>query len=461
MVMRKHRAVLLAGAAISANNCICQAELNQSDFTNNKVKPNILLILADDMGKECLGIYGSSYYTPNIDALAKDAILFQNAFSQPLSTPSRVELMTGKYNHRNYVDFGFLNQDQKTFANVAKECGYKTCIAGKWQLGENSNLPGHFGFDKYCLWQLNYPRTNATERYRNPLIEQDGVVLKRDNEIYGPDVFVNYIKDFIACKNEDSPFFVYYSMVLVHDPFKPTPDSQEWECGNKSDIANFPNMVSYCDKNVGILIDFLKQQGLYENTVIIFIGDNGTDRRVNTTMKDGRVMKGGKGLPTDAGTRVPMIVRHPSSSNSGKESDVLIDFSDFYPTLAEIMGYGKEIDSDGVSFLPELLDVEWNSRKWVFCHYDSFFHGSDKPDENACRFIRNHKYKLYSTGEFYNIEDDPLELNNILLGKGDDEAEKAREFLSAELRIFPEWHKGDITTEKVVLPGLEPNPRYL
>ena len=97
MVMRKHRAVSLAGAAISANNCICQAELNQSDITNNKFKPNILLILADDMGKECLGIYGSSYYTPNIDALAKDAILFQNAFSQPLSTPSRVELMTGKY----------------------------------------------------------------------------------------------------------------------------------------------------------------------------------------------------------------------------------------------------------------------------------------------------------------------------------------------------------------------------
>ena len=137
-------------------------------------KPNIILILSDDMGYECLGAYGSTYSTPNLDRLAEEGILFTHAYSQPLSTPSRVELMTGRYNHRNYAEFGFLNHDQQTFGNLAKEAGYRTCIAGKWQLGSNSGLPSHFGFDRYCLWQLNYGRSKSGERYADPLIEADG-----------------------------------------------------------------------------------------------------------------------------------------------------------------------------------------------------------------------------------------------------------------------------------------------
>ena len=135
-------------------------------------RPNILLILADDMGKECLGAYGSTYKTPNLDAFAEDGLQFNYCSSQPLSTPSRVELLTGKYNNRNYSKFGFLNQDQKTFANLAQEAGYKTCIAGKWQLGENKGLPKHFGFDNYCLYHLTF----KGNKYAKPKFEIDGVV---------------------------------------------------------------------------------------------------------------------------------------------------------------------------------------------------------------------------------------------------------------------------------------------
>ena len=140
--------------------------------TANK-QPNIVLILADDMGRECLGCYGSTYQTPNLDKLSEIGVRFDNCFSQPLSTPSRVQLMTGKYNNKNYSCFGHLNQKEKTFAHLAKDAGYTTMIAGKWQLGRNRNLPNHFGFDHYCLWQLSYDRM-IKERYAAPLIEQDG-----------------------------------------------------------------------------------------------------------------------------------------------------------------------------------------------------------------------------------------------------------------------------------------------
>ncbi len=195
--------------------------------------PNIVLILADDMGYECLGCNGSTeYQTPNLDRLAAEGIRFEHCYSQPLCTPSRVKIMTGQYNFRNYEDFGYLNPNQKTFANLLKDAGYATCIAGKWQLnGLNRNNPGnqdvnrpfHFGFDEYCLWQLHHQKKDG-ERYADPLITQNGKDLPRKSDLYGPQIFADYICDFIDRKS-DKPFFVYYPMVLVHDPFVPTPDS--------------------------------------------------------------------------------------------------------------------------------------------------------------------------------------------------------------------------------------------
>jgi len=199
-------------------------------------RPNIVLIMADDMGYECLSCNGSlSYQTPNLDRLAEQGIRFTHCISQPLSTPSRVKMMTGKYNYRNYEYFEYLNPNQKTFGNYLKEAGYSTCISGKWQLnGISQDLPGnqdaerarHFGFDEYCLWQLNYPRVKG-ERYANPLIVRNGETLKGLEQSYGPDIFSDFVCDFID-ENSERPFFVYYPMVLVHDPFVPTPDSPEW-----------------------------------------------------------------------------------------------------------------------------------------------------------------------------------------------------------------------------------------
>src|SRR5687767_6637842 len=117
-------------------------------------RPNIILIMADDLGYECIGANGgTSYRTPVLDRLASQGMRFEHCYVQPLCTPTRVQLMTGIYNVRNYVNFGGMDPNATTFANLLKNNGYSTCITGKWQLGQDPRLPQKFGFDEACLWQ--------------------------------------------------------------------------------------------------------------------------------------------------------------------------------------------------------------------------------------------------------------------------------------------------------------------
>lgn len=180
-------------------------------------KPNIILILVDDMGQEVLGTYGSAEYnTPNLDKLAKIGVKFTNMFAQPLCTPSRVKLMTGEYNFRNYTAFGYLKPDQITIANILQDAGYTTMIAGKWQLNGRSGIykrpgwnnkkrPYHFGFDEYCLWQV----ARRGSRYSDPLIIQNGHQLPTDINDYGPDIFSNFVLNFIEKKRIVKSLFTF------------------------------------------------------------------------------------------------------------------------------------------------------------------------------------------------------------------------------------------------------------
>ena len=266
-------------------------------------KPNVILIMADDIGFECLSINGStSYKTPVLDSLALNGINFTNAISQPLCTPSRVKIMTGKYNFRNYDYFTYLNPKEKTFGNLFKENGYKTAVVGKWQLNgiehrlegyDDNTRPYHFGFDEYSLWQLTKVKKFG-ERFANPLIEQNGKVLPRDENAYGPDIVSDYAVDFIK-RNKSKPFFLYYPMLLVHSPFVPTPDSPEWQSldtRSKQDNRFFIDMVSYMDKIVGKIVNTLKEEGIADNTLIIFVGDNGTKNTLVSQTEKGLVRDG-------------------------------------------------------------------------------------------------------------------------------------------------------------------------
>lgn len=394
-------------------------DTNNETINGNK-KPNIILIMADDMGYECLGSYGSaSYHTPNLDKLAENGVRFEHCYSQPICTPSRVKIMTGKYNFRNYSAFGHLDPREKTFGNLLKDAGYSTCIAGKWQLNgisggklpgwDDTNRPHHFGFDEYCLWQLHNPKSEG-ERYADPLIVQNGKELPRDESQYGSEIISNYILDFID-RNKDHPFFVYYPMNLVHDPFVPTPDSKDWEdpsMRHLADTSHFSDMMAYTDKIVGRIMNKLEQSGLAENTLVIFTGDNGTNVNIVSKMKDGRLIRGDKGRMTDGGTRVPLIAYWKGKSLKGNINQDLIDFSDFLPTLAEAAGISlpESQKVDGQSFLPQILGKPVTPKEHIYMYYAPKW---GKFDNGV--FVRNHKYKLYDDGRFFDVEKDVLEQN--------------------------------------------------
>ena len=175
-------------------------------------KPNIVLILIDDFGYECVTADGGeSYRTPVMDRLAATGVRFEQCHAQPLCTPTRVQLMTGIGNKRNYTHFAHLDPSQKTFGNLLKDAGYATCITGKWQLSNGFNGPAHFGFDEYCLWQLK----RRPGRYKNPGLEINGKLHDYTKNEYGPDIVSDYALDFITRK-KDVPFFLYYPMMLTH-----------------------------------------------------------------------------------------------------------------------------------------------------------------------------------------------------------------------------------------------------
>lgn len=371
-------------------------------------KPNLVVIMADDVGYECFGCYGSEQYaTPNIDRLATNGLRFDHCYSQPLCTPSRVKIMTGISNVRNYAAFSILRRDQKTFGHYLQEAGYRTAVAGKWQLfgAENYSpdfrgkgaLPGDAGFDRHCLWQVD----QLGDRFWNPLLTIDGEEKQYSPDDYGPDQVSDYLMDFMEeAVKDDAPFFAYYPMILVHGPFLPTPDSESRKSRDKQ--KNFEDMVAYMDKNVGRIVTKLEDLGVAENTLLLFTGDNGTHKSLTSRLGD-RVIQGGKGRTDDSGTRVPMVAYWPGTIEPGRVTEQLVDFSDFLPTLQEIAGAPVPKEIDGISFAPILKGEEAASsaRELMYCYYNP------RPEKTEpVRFVRDQDWKLYGDGRFYHVAED-------------------------------------------------------
>lgn len=359
--------------------------------------PNIILILADDLGVEAINAYGGEYFTPNIDRLAREGVRFENAHATPLCSPSRTRIMTGLENHRNYQAFGYLAPGQRTFGNMLKEAGYTTGIVGKWQLmgngfdGRVGITPEAAGFDESYLWQLRALDAKGS-RYWGPTRGQNGIV-RINEEGFGPDNDGDFALDFIQ-RHKEKPFFLYYSMVLVHSPFVPTPDSMN----AKGQKERFAGMVSYMDRKVGELIAKLKAEGIDKNTVIIFTGDNGTARSI-TSMRDGHAVTGGKGTPTVSGTHVPMIAWGPGRVPEGKVTPALFDFADMLPTFADIAGASARAGTvDGVSQWPVIKGTASIARDSIFIHYAPMW------VFEPTRFAFDAHWKLYGDGRFVAVD---------------------------------------------------------
>ena len=398
-------------------------------------KTNIILIMADDVGYECFECYGSKQYsTPNIDRMAKNGMLFTHCYSQPLCTPSRVKIMTGISNVRNYSGFSVLNSDQKTIGHYFQEAGYKTLVAGKWQLlgaehyNEQFRLKGAWpeqtGFDNHCLWQVD----KLGSRFWQPLLNID-----RDNKqfgkktAYGPDVVNDYVLNFME-QQKSKPFLVYYPMIHVHNPFDPTPDSESLKSKNKQ--RNFEDMVAYMDKLIGKVIAKTQELGIAENTLIMFCGDNGTNVAINSTL-NGIQIKGGKGKTTDAGTRVPMVALQPGTISKGRVYEELVDFSDFLPTCLDACGLDIPTGIDGKSFAPQLRGKPGQPRTWMHCYY------CPRPERTKPKqFVRDKRWKLYRDGSFFDVSNDVFEKRNLTDSETSDAA-AARSNLQQALDSFP------------------------
>ena len=446
--MKKNKNIIAFGIIIISQILIaCQAP------GEKETKPNVILIMADDIGFECLSINGStSYKTPVLDSLAKNGVNFKRALSQPLCTPSRVKIMTGKHNYKNYEYFTYLNPNQKTFGNLFKENGYETAIVGKWQLngiqymidGFNDNRrPIHFGFDEYSLWQLTKLKSSG-ERFANPLIEQNGEFLPRDKDAYGPDIVSDYAIEFIK-KNKDNPFFIYYPMLLVHSPFVPTPDSPEWKSIDTRSQKNnrfFIDMVEYMDKIIGKISNELSKQGIAENTLILFVGDNGTNVNLVSQTKNGPV-RGGKGNTITHGHHVPMVANWPKKIKKPTQYNGLINMNDFYATFCDILKVKNE--SDGISFMDVLTTNNFLKREITTIYYDPHHHlGSNvsKQRLNVSKqrnvFTQNARYKLYKDGRFFDMENDILEVKPLVDRELNAYQKEIKKRLAIELANFPE-----------------------
>ena len=394
-------------------------------------RPNIVLIMADDMGYECVAANGGeSYETPNLDRLAAEGMRFEHAHSQPICTPSRVQIMTGIYNNRNYVRFGVLDPNEKTFGNLFKSAGYRTCIVGKWQLDGGWEAPGKFGFDEYCLWQLN----RRPGRYSNPGLEINGKQIDYRNGEYGPDIVSDYLCDFIR-RNKKEPFFAWYPMILPHYPFVPTPDSADYDptvIGEKGigEARYFKGMVEYVDKIIGKVTTTLDEAGLRDNTIVIFTGDNGTHPKV-TSILDGKSYPGGKGSTTDNGTHVPFIANWPGRIEAGSTSNALVDFSDILPTIADVAGisdHHADWNTDGGSIWPVMNGASTDSKPYVYCWYHR-----DGVRSKAKQLVRTQQFKLYADGQFYNVRRDLQEKNPLDVSKLNERQQSAYDLLKPHL----------------------------
>lgn len=495
------RARLAAAMALAAGTAAASM-LPAAPAHADAAAPNILLIMLDDVGAESFESYfgnpintadGQRIDTPNITALANTGMRFTNAYATPMCTPSRVQMMTGRYNYANYRSFWYLDNTETTFAQVLRDGGYTTGVHSKWQLSDTSDWAsrhdagygqdvgvaptgvtaegGHvsptvmredYGFDDYLINHLNEGfGGTAYTRYWNPVIETpsaDGtqsVVVPTTINDYGPDLFVDHAKDFISnAVANDQPFFSYFAAGIPHDPWLPTPDQNPTNAQKTEndrgfsfsdpllgvgDPANFDENVEYADKMVGQLIDHLDDpngdgntaDSVRDNTVIIFTTDNGL-HKVLTVQNDSHTVPGGKNQPTHAGTHAPFIINWQGTVAAGT-SDRVIDLTDVFPTLMEVAGVQAPtgLTLDGKTIIDADGNVQDN-RDVAYGYYRPLW-SSAVPDGFTSEYAIEKQYKLYDDGRMFDILNDPAETTDLSLGTLDATQQAAHDTLQAEL----------------------------
>lgn len=396
-------------------------------------RPNIIFIMADDLGIGDLGCYGQALIkTPEIDKMASEGMRFTQVYAgSSVCAPSRSSLMTGMHNGHNRVRDNiphgvFLQPDDVTVAKVLKQAGYKTGAIGKWSLGN----PGSWGVANYQGFDYFYGHLNQDQAhfyYPDYLWENDQIDLLSGNrgerkKEYTHHLFTKKALNFME-ENQQSPFFLYLSFTLPHysDYNRNSPDSQivptdepytdkDWPQVEK----NYAAMVDMIDQDVGKVLNKLKDLGIDSNTIVFFTSDNGPcDSRLHQPdfFDSNGIYKGVKRDMYEGGLRIPMIVRYPDKIAAGNVSDEVWAFWDFLPTAAELAGLPFENNTDGISVLPALLGKPQQAHEYLYWDYG---HSRDEFSQAArwdnWKGIINNATKQY---EIYNLQDDPGENQNL------------------------------------------------
>jgi arylsulfatase A len=358
-------------------------------------RPNILFILADDLGLDGVGATGSdTHKTPHIDKLAASGLRFETCYASPLCGPTRALLNTGRYAFRTGA---ITNQswrddgpgpkaaDERPVARLMKAAGYATGMSGKWrQVGET---PRDWGYDEYStdptaggwFWQTTHQQHTGEKTV--------------PAGTYAPDVIHEFAVDFIR-RHREQPFFFYYSMHLVHTPTLRTPDSPK---GAPDGPARYEENIAYMDKQVGAIVAELERLGLREKTLLIFTGDNGTASMYPSTVR-GRMLSGHKGTMLEGGSREPFFASWPGVIPAGKVSQDIISFADLLPTFVELAGGSLPagFKYDGVSFAPQLRGQPGTPRTYAFVQL------------GANWFVREPGWKMNQAGELFDMSDAPF-----------------------------------------------------
>jgi arylsulfatase A len=420
--MKRREFIKTAGAVAAGTALVRDLMMGRGFFSGTMLggkKPNIIFILADDLGIGEVSCYGAdNYKTPNIDQLARGGTRFTHAYTPSLCGPSRATILTGRYLFRT----GATNQDstgemkpsvETMMPNILKPAGYVTAAIGKW--GQLPLEPSDFGFDYYLKFKGSGVYWNTQDKGKTYFVNGETRKLQ-DNE-YMPDVMHKHVVDFITLHRED-PFYLYYSMSHVHTEILPTPDSSP-------DTKDFyADNITYMDKLIGKLVAELERLKLRENTLIVFFADNGTagGRAARGTI-GGRRLSGQKGSMLEGGSLEPLIVNWPGVTPAGKVSEDMIDSSDFLPTFAEVAGakIPQNTIIDGRSFNAQVRGENGKPREWIFIQLAGMW------------YVRESGWKLNQAGELYDMSNAPFEEKLVAAETKDSAAIAARKRLQAAI----------------------------
>jgi len=381
-------------------------------------KPNIIFILADDLGNGNVSCYGADHFkTSQIDQLARGGTRYTNAYTAPLCGPSRSLILTGRYAFRT----GATNQDatgemkpsvETMMPKTLKAAGYTSACVGKW--GQLPLGPAEFGFDEYLQFKGSGTYWNTQPRGKSYLL--NGKSLALGDKEYMPDVMHNFVVEFVT-RHRNDPFYVYYSMSHVHGEILATPDSTPGS-------DHYTDNINYMDKLVGKLVAELDRLKLRENTLIVFAGDNGTAQgSAARSTVGGKRFSGEKGSMLEGGALVPLIVNWPGHTAAGKVTADLTDSTDFFPTFAELAGAKLPANTviDGQSLAPQWQGKPGKPRDWIFIQLASNW------------YVRDGQWKLNQAGQLSDMSQAPFSEPVIPNDTADPKARAARQRLQAAL----------------------------